>query len=242
MKKLLLLLFCYSVLINSHGQSIADYHQAIAEGDKEFKKGEYKSAINFYFAAAAYMPENKGEIKGKVNKAFDAINALRKKAEDALAESKKQTALALEAKKEAEKQKEIARQALERNLEFLKKDVGKKYQGGIIFYADSAREHGLIAAENDLDSNYSWDEAKKACQDYSVIVDGVTYDDWFLPSKDTLALLYLNKDKVGNFKDFYYCSSSKCFNINAWYQNFGDGVQGFISMGATLGIRAVRAF
>src|SRR5258705_5171504 len=183
----LMFIFC-SILVKSYSQ-VSSYHEAMAEGKKEFERGAYKKAVDFYFAAAAFMPENKGEVKVKVNEAFDAIDALRKKAEDALTEAKKQTTLALEAKKEAEKQKEIAEQALKRIIEFQEKAVGKKYKGGIIFYSDSARKHGLIAAEKDFDSTYTWDEAKNVCASYSVTVDEIKYDDWVLPSKDTLALL-----------------------------------------------------
>src|SRR5258705_8468631 len=105
----LMFIFC-SILVKSYSQ-VTSYHEAMAEGKKEFERGAYKKAIDFYFAAAAFMPENKGEVKIKVSEVFDAIVALRKKAEDALAEAKKQTTLALEAKKDAEKQQSIAEAA-----------------------------------------------------------------------------------------------------------------------------------
>ncbi len=41
--------------------------------------------------------------------------------------------------------------------------------------------------------------AAKLAADIEVIVDGATYDDWFLPSKNELALLYQNKNKIGGF-------------------------------------------
>lgn len=244
MKKIILIFIFFALTVNVHSQ-VNNYYDAMKEGNKAFDKGEYKKAINFYFAAAAFMPENKGEVKEKVNKAFDAIEALRKKAEDALAEAKKQTHLALEAKKEAEKQKDIAQKALQQNVEFQEKAVGKKYKGGIIFYSDSKREHGLIAAEKDLDSTYTWVDAKKVCDNYSVIVDGVTYDDWHLSSKDELSLLSQNKSLVGGFRSEAYWSSSEDSTNKefAWVQNFGMGYQDNIFGKSWLfRVRAVRSF
>lgn len=233
MKKLTLIFIFYSLLVKAHSQ-VNNYYDAIKEGNKEFAKGEYKKAINYYFAAAAFQPENKGEVKEKVNKAFAAIEALRKKAEDALAD--------------AEKQKKIAQQALKKNIEFLNKDVGKKYQGGIIFYADSSRDHGLIAAERDfekstLDSTFNWEEAKKACEDYAVTVDGKMYDDWHLPSLRELALLYNSRDRVGGLRIFNYWSSVPDTDITrAWYINFFNGGQ-FNAANYSLNcVRPVRAF
>lgn len=133
------------------------------------------------------------------------------------------------AKVEANKQKDTAQQALHRIIEFEKKAVGKKYQGGIIFYSDSAREHGLIAAEQDLPGKYTWESAINACEAYSVTVDGVTYDDWHLPSKDTLSLLYFSRSYVGGFKSDRYWSSKKSEDYlfgnenGAWLQVFEEG-------------------
>ncbi|MFA7109732.1 MAG: hypothetical protein WC162_11375, partial [Sphaerochaetaceae bacterium] len=34
--------------------------------------------------------------------------------------------------------------------------------------------------------------AAKVCAEYSVDIDGITYDDWFLPSKEELNCMYGN--------------------------------------------------
>lgn len=154
------------------------------------------------------------------------------------------------AKNEAQKQKDIAQLALERILEFQKKSAGKKYKGGIIFYADSTRDHGLIAAEKDLPEFYTWDSAKIVCKNYSDTVDGVIYHDWFLPSKDTLNLMYVNigpgaaapNKNVGGFAYNYYWSSSEDYGANAWGQDFGSGGQGNGTKGYRFYVRSVRAF
>ena len=58
-----------------------NYAEAMQHGDAAFSNGQYKSAINYYFAAGAFDPAMKNIVKEKVNKAFDMIDALKKKAE-----------------------------------------------------------------------------------------------------------------------------------------------------------------
>ena len=69
--------------------------------------------------------------------------------------------------------------------------------------------------------------AAKLCSDYSVTYDGVTYDDWFLPSKDELNLLYYNLQEkgLGNFEKSAYWSSSEFNGGNSWLQYFYSGYQ-----------------
>jgi len=68
------------------------------------------------------------------------------------------------------------------------------------------------------------------------------YSDWFLPSKDELNKLYLNKGTIGGFADGIYWSSSEGNASYAWYQYFYDGYQGYGHKYDTLRVRAVRAF
>ena len=53
------------------------------------------------------------------------------------------------------------------------------------------------------------------------------YDDWFLPSKSELNLMfvYLKEAGIGGFKDDWYWSSSDGTNRGAWMQRFSDGSQ-----------------
>ena len=93
--------------------------------------------------------------------------------------------------------------------------------------------------------NQTGNFAAKVCADYSVTVGGVTYGDWYLPSKYELNLLYLQKTVVGGFDLIKYWSSSEYNEFDAWIQDFSDGQQ----LGHIYGIkyrgyyvRAVRAF
>lgn len=85
--------------------------------------------------------------------------------------------------------------------------------------------------------------AARICNEYSVTAGGVTYGDWYLPSKSELNLLYLQRAVVGGFvNSAFYWSSTEASNSNAWNQWFPSGVQ--LSEIKNFGgfIRAVRAF
>lgn len=87
--------------------------------------------------------------------------------------------------------------------------------------------------------------AAQLCNDLDI--DG--YNDWYLPSKDELNKLYLNKEAIGGFDGvflsaFYWSSSESENNTNAaWDQLFTDGFQNeFDDKNNTLSVRAIRAF
>ena len=71
------------------------------------------------------------------------------------------------------------------------------------------------------------DYAAKLCATYVVTYDGVVYDDWYLPSKDELNLLYVNLQEkgLGNFETSAYWSSSEYNGGNSWLQYFYSGYQ-----------------
>ncbi len=95
-------------------------------------------------------------------------------------------------------------------------------------------------------SNYS--TTAETTEDYAArvcdtLVEGV-YDDWFLPSKDELNLMYVNlkKNNQGDFSDKSYWSSSERNAQLAWYQNFDDGDQFYNDRYGGRWVRPVRAF
>ena len=77
--------------------------------------------------------------------------------------------------------------------------------------------------------------AAKLCHDLTL--NG--YNDWYLPSKDELNKLYINKNLIGGFGEVSYWSSSE--TTNAWLQNFFNGLQS-PSIFKTAHVRAVRSF
>jgi len=70
------------------------------------------------------------------------------------------------------------------------------------------------------------------------------YDDWFLPSRDELNLMYTNLKVagVGGFADSFWWSSSEVNAYSAWAQAFYSGSQYDPSKTSVLRVRAVRAF
>jgi hypothetical protein len=134
--------------------------------------------------------------------------------------------------------------------------------------------HGLIAAPSDIPSNsyrivvgcygdygtstalgtgaanttklLACNESVNAAKLVDALTDG-GYSDWYLPSKDELNKLYLNRNLVGNFTDWigWYWSSSEFYLApasHAWFQRFSDGSQDGEGKGYQKGIRAIRTF
>ena len=97
----------------------------------------------------------------------------------------------------------------------------------------------IIANQGPVDGNAF---AATVCNEYSVTVGGVTYGDWYLPSKYELNLLYLQKAVVGGFANYVYWSSSEYVASSAWAQYFYNGAQSSNDKYGTYYVRAVRAF
>ncbi|MEI6143412.1 MAG: fibronectin type III domain-containing protein [Mariniphaga sp.] len=85
--------------------------------------------------------------------------------------------------------------------------------------------------------------AARLCDDYSITVDGTTYSDWYLPSKDELAKLYAMKVLgFGGFENWDYWSSSEWDVRNAWYHRFTNDYQTGTGKSNWCLVRAVRSF
>ena len=161
-----------------------------------------------------------------------------------------------------------------KEIENIELVIGQTYQGGIIAYIDETGEHGLIAVPQDQGTRTQWyngsyytitteteigtgknntarivlmqgtgDYAAKLCDDLKIS----GYDDWFLPSKDELYLLYQNRDKIGGFSDtdIYWSSSERLptyTNAAVWHIRFSDGYQDYSYKNNTYRVRAIRAF
>jgi hypothetical protein len=87
--------------------------------------------------------------------------------------------------------------------------------------------------------------AANLADEYSVKVNDVAYDDWFLPSKGELNQMYLNKSAIAGLAPSLYWSSSEREDGFAWDQYFGDfggGSQDFGLKSHEIFVRPVRAF
>ena len=94
----------------------------------------------------------------------------------------------------------------------------------------------IISAQGGTPTNYAAGLARAYA--------GGGYDDWFLPSKDELNLLYLQRAAVGGFTTDWYWSSTEYDNNNALEQYFDDvgGFQSISFKDFPYSVRAVRAF
>jgi hypothetical protein len=108
-----------------------------------------------------------------------------------------------------------------------------------------ARNTAIIIASQ-MGDNQAGNFAAKICADYQVTVDGVTYGDWYLPSKYELNILAYqsnwNGGVVGNFSDAWYSSSTESATNYVWVEYMTSLQQGQAGKGASDRVRAIRAF
>ncbi len=117
-------------------------------------------------------------------------------------------------------------------------------------FSGEANTSIIIAAQvaiGDDGSTY----AARICNELQVTEGGKTYDDWYLPSKEELDLMYQNKATIdatagvnggSGFASASYWSSTENNNNYAWNQFFGFGAQSSSAKNGTDRVRAVRAF
>ena len=67
--------------------------------------------------------------------------------------------------------------------------------------------HTIIAIQGGTAGSYAY--AAGICADYSVTDGAVNYDDWYLLSGDEINQLYLNKNAIDGFDNYYYWSSTE---------------------------------
>ena len=70
-----------------------------------------------------------------------------------------------------------------------------------------ANTNAIIASQGGTAGSYAY--AAGICADYSVTDGAVNYDDWYLLSGDEINQLYLNKNAIDGFDNYYYWSSTE---------------------------------
>lgn len=149
--------------------------------------------------------------------------------------------------------------------------IGNYYQGGIIFYLDSTGQHGLVASLGDLSRNAPWWNGEFTPTGAHSQTDGVSntlsiwesqgndftyaallcveyeyegFNDWYLPSKAELNLLFESGLLSENTRSGLYWSSSEYELGTVWVQDFVTGEQHLNNSSdtSTIKTRAIRAF
>ncbi len=117
-------------------------------------------------------------------------------------------------------------------------EAGDTLADGTIFAGD-----GLRTTAADAPGTYTWREGKHYCEEL-VAND---HDDWHLPSKAELNVLYNNRaaiggfDTGGSFPAGHYWSSAEDGSNGAWYQRFGDDCRpSYGPKSYALSVRCVR--
>jgi hypothetical protein len=141
--------------------------------------------------------------------------------------------------------------------------VGDLRDGGIVFWVDGNGGGKVCALENAPTSN--WSDAISLFNSHSYTNSDTgtgVYNDWYLPSKDELQLMYANLQRFGcstntpsdtdsdlcatrkgDFSMAWYWSSTEDGITRAWGQYFGNGNQVTSNKPNTvISVRAVRAF
>ena len=91
--------------------------------------------------------------------------------------------------------------------------------------------------------------AAELCDDYSVVDNGTTYDDWYLPAVDELLALYAVHTQVGGFDttagQYYYSSTEQSANPADYAKrvSFNDGAENSNQKeGTDRWVRPIRQF
>jgi len=107
--------------------------------------------------------------------------------------------------------------------------------GGIVFFNEGGQ---YKECSEDL-GFCNWYDASRVVARYR----GGEFDNWKLPDKDELDLMYknLHAESLGEFYKGWYWSSSQS-DDHVWKQNFNNGKQRKLSMNDATRLRAVRVF
>jgi hypothetical protein len=105
---------------------------------------------------------------------------------------------------------------------------------GIVIGTGFANTNSIISAQGETTTSYAAGLARA--------YKGGGYDDWFLPSKDELNKLYINKLIIGGFANNNYWSSSEQDFDFAFKRNFMNGDQNFNTKVNVFYVRAIRTF
>jgi len=92
----------------------------------------------------------------------------------------------------------------------------------------------LEIAQNDFPQNLNWDDANKECK-------ALGYG-WRLPNEEELNFIYKNKDRIGDFTNSHYWSSTVMVCFNFWHSTFFPTPSSLNDKESKHKVRAIRTF
>lgn len=121
--------------------------------------------------------------------------------------------------------------------------LGQDIQGGKVFWLDTTKQHGLVAATTDQNGGVQWSNGsyintqavrsgvysgffntnhindKQGSGNYAALIaashNGGGFGDWYLPSKDELSLMYQARTTIGNISGTYWSSTETIVDADA---------------------------
>ena len=98
---------------------------------------------------------------------------------------------------------------------------------------------GFANTSSIISSQGAGNYAANVC--YELVLNG--YSDWFLPSRDELNKLYINRVLIGGLNGINYWSSSEVNATHVWGHTFPTGYQdNSYYKASTASVRAMRVF
>lgn len=141
------------------------YSEAVARGSSSVNSQNYEEAVHYYFAAEAFEPSQRKQVKNLVDKAFVKITELKdkaelanKKAQIALLESEIAKEIAVAEQKRADKEAENARKAEKKAVDAL--DEAKRERDKARIAEKKAKEEERKAKEQECIAKGKEQEAK----------------------------------------------------------------------------------
>ncbi|MBK9982777.1 MAG: DUF1566 domain-containing protein [Saprospiraceae bacterium] len=88
------------------------------------------------------------------------------------------------------------------------------------------------------EGSLNWETANKVCEAYTT----GAFNNWRLPTKVELSMLYLSRQYLGVYIKAPYWSPTEENKNNAWSQNFSNGNQSKANKSNKCAVRAVQSF
>jgi len=119
-----------------------------------------------------------------------------------------------------------------------------------IQFGENYTTAGKLNTQLIVDKYPSGSYAANLCKNYSVKMNGITYNDWYLPCLKELGLMMAMQETINSIsvahggtaiqKNFYWSSFEA--TSTAWNQSFDNAGQEMMNKGNLYRVRAVRAF